>query len=35
MTGEPNPYVVVRREDRDLHFFGIDGFGCRCRASRA
>jgi len=23
---KPNPYVVVRREDWELHFFGIDGF---------
>jgi hypothetical protein len=22
----PNPYVVVRREDWELHFFGMDGF---------
>lgn len=23
---KPNPYVVVRREDWELHFFGMDGF---------
>jgi hypothetical protein len=22
----PNPYVIVRREDWELHFFGMDGF---------
>lgn len=22
----PNPYVAVRREDWELHFFGMDGF---------
>jgi len=23
---KPNPYVCLRREDLDLHFFGMDGF---------
>jgi catechol 2,3-dioxygenase-like lactoylglutathione lyase family enzyme len=23
---KPNPYVVVRREDWEMHFFGMDGF---------
>ena len=23
---KPNPYAVVRREDWEMHFFGIDGF---------
>lgn len=23
---KPNPYVVLRREDWELHFFGMDGF---------
>lgn len=23
---KPNPYVVMRREDWELHFFGMDGF---------
>ena len=22
----PNPYVALRREDIDLHYFGMDGF---------